>query len=765
MTDYGVTEQEIVIHVFAPLDGTPRHAGRTALTEVWNRFRALQRADTPVFRSLPADFPGILSPAPLHGSLPLAAVQSADKLDQAVLRRNQEVLNLSLLLGAAPERTWSDLEQRVEEIAGPSAPAQLGAVTLLLGKTPMGGTDILSQASPGPETDTDPVRRLRLLVPAGRDGRLSAWAWSADGGPEMPAFVRYLMHFTVLRYQLAVYHRLRGDWAAATHTPPLALIRVPFAPAAGYRELVDPLEQLRAMRQCVDAAWDNARQALGNWRDAEGSALADTHVLDDDRTLVAWFTQALEDDMAHAQLGERQPSSSDAQAPADEPSASTGGPARAREVTPVPDDHTAADAQAGPAPRHRDKSKEPVVRILAVCDEWFPANGGLSTLNRLLCGALAAAGADVIALVVGYDEKERTDAQNLGVRLLDAERPGHTGREALMRRPRLPKGWEPDLVVGHGRVSGPAARTQAEDHFPGVKRLQILHVEPDQAEWHRTTHPDGDVGAVVDERTALEVDLCRGAWRTGVVGPRLESALVRQRWVPGFDDLGAPLRLDPGFDAVLTVQGAPPPSTVPRILVMGRLRDHPIKGLDIACRSVGRAVPEHSRPGRWQLTVRGAKDGRSGELFTQVTEWVDAPAVDVNVLPYAPDPRQIAQDVAGSALVLMPSRAEAFGLVGLEAVTAGVPVLVSSRSGLGTLLHDMLPDAEAERLVIDVDASPHRFQRDVERWTQAISSVMYDLPGSFVRAKDLRKRMADQLPWARTADKVLRCLRETDRGA
>lgn len=129
-----------------------------------------------------------------------------------------------------------------------------------------------------------------------------------------------------------------------------------------------------------------------------------------------------------------------------------------------------------------------------------------------------------------------------------------------MRRPRLPKGWEPDLVVGHGRVSGPAARTQAEDHFPGVKRLQILHVEPDQAEWHRTTHPDGDVGAVVDERTALEVDLCRGAWRTGVVGPRLESALVRQRWVPGFDDLGAPLRLDPGFDAVLTVQGAPPPA-------------------------------------------------------------------------------------------------------------------------------------------------------------------------------------------------------------
>ncbi|MFJ3305058.1 CATRA conflict system CASPASE/TPR repeat-associated protein [Streptomyces sp. NPDC086549] len=754
MTDYVVAEQEIAAHVFVPLDGTPSDTGRTTLAGVWDRFRRHQEAHTSVFQALPVEFPAGLPRAPLDGSLPLAAVQSADGLDQAVLRLDQDVLNVSLLLGAAPDRTWPDLERRVERIVGPVTSARVGAVTLLLGKAPVDGADVLRPASPRPAHDTDPVRRLRMLVPAGHDNRLGAWAWSADGGPEMPPFIRYLMHTSVLRYQLAVYGRLRGDWSTSTGTAPRALIRVPFATAAGYRELSDPVEQLHAMRRCVDAAWDNALQALGRWRDTHGAEVAGTEVLDDDRALAAWFTRTLEDTVVHAELGLRQPAPPDTTAPRDT-------------TAPDPRDLAAADTREEPGPSehaeddapecNEDDEDDEDVRVLAVADEWFPANGGLSTLNRLLCAALARAGADVTVLVVTSDEEERADARDLGVRLLDTGRPGHSGREALMRRPPLPAGWVPDLIIGHGRVSGSAARAQAEDHFPGVKRLQVLHVEPEQAEWNRAARPEGDVGALVDERTTLELELCRGAWRTVAIGPRLWATLIERRRVPGFGDLGPPLRIDPGFDAGPTAQGPPPSGTVPRILILGRLKDETIKGLDIACRAVGRAVPEQSRPGRWQLVVRGAQDGQSAELHARASDWVNESAVDVSVLPYIADPRRIAQEVAGAALVLMPSRAEAFGLVGLEAVIAGVPVLVSGRSGLGMLLHATLPAEEAERVVIRVDAGRNRIEQDVDRWARVISSVMYDLPGAFVRAGDLRKRMADRMPWSTAADRVLRC--------
>ncbi|MFI6333515.1 CATRA conflict system CASPASE/TPR repeat-associated protein [Streptomyces sp. NPDC050535] len=741
MPESVVAEQEIATHVFAPLDGVPADAGLTSLAGMWDRFRALQGADEPVFAGVPVALPDVLPAASLHGSVPLAAVQSRGGLDQAVLRRNQEVLNLSLLLGAAPDRTWPDLERRVAEIVGPPGPSQLGSVTLLLGKRTGPDTDAAELSSTVRTDDTDPVRRLRLVVPAGQDHRLGTWAWSEGDGAEMPLFVRYLMHMTSIRYQLAVHSGLRGGWALTEGPPPRARIRVPFATGSGYRELVDPVEQLRAMQHYVEGAWHNACQALEGCGAQSDDGPARSAVLADDRRLVAWFTHVLEDDVTHAELGKRQP----------EPE-NTDASERRRTATAATAAGAASSAGAGDDP----------VRVLAVADEWFPAHGGLSTLNRRLCTALAEAGADVAVLVVASSEQERADARRHGIRLLDSGQLGHTGRESLMRRPRLPEGWVPELVVGHGRVTGPAARALAQDHFPGARRLQFLHVEPDQAEWHRT-HPEGDIGARAEERTELEFDLCRGAWRTVAVGPRLESALNRRRRVPGFEDLAPPLRLDPGFDVGPTSQGAPPPDEVPQILVMGRLGEAIGKGLDIACGAVGRAAPEGSRPGRWQLVIRGARDGRSPDLYDEAAQWVDRSAVDLHVLPYSPDPAQIQRDVAGAALVLMPSRAEAFGLVGLEAIVAGVPVLVSGRSGLGGLLRGVLPEHEAERVVVDVEAFRQRVDQDVTRWADAVSKVMFDLRGAFVRAEELQKRMASRLPWSVAARRVLACARESER--
>ncbi|MFD5625002.1 CATRA conflict system CASPASE/TPR repeat-associated protein [Streptomyces sp. NPDC127072] len=782
MLESVVAEQEIATHVFAPLDGVPADAGLTSLAGMWDRFRALQRADRQVFAEVPVALPDVLpDPAP-HRSVPLAAVQSRGRLDQAVLRRNQDVLNLSLLLGAAPDRSWPDLERRVAEIVGPLGPAHLGAVTLLLGKRTDGDTEALELSPTGRADDSDPLRRLRLVVPAGQDDRLGAWAWSAGDGAEMPLFVRYLMHMTSIRYQLAVHSGLRGGWALTEGPPPRARIRVPFATGSGYRELVDPVEQLRAMQHYVEGAWDNACQALAACGTAPDSGPAESAVLADDRMLVTWFTHVLEDDVTHAELGKRQPepesdggsgtprtaTAKPASSAVRVPGASRGravagageGPVAGAGESPVAGAGESPVAGAGESPVAG--AGESPVRVLAVADEWFPAHGGLSTLNRRLCTALAEAGADVAVLVVASSEQERADARRHGIRLLDSGQPGHTGRESLMRRPRLPEGWVPDLVIGHGRVTGPAARAQAEDHFPGARRLQFLHVEPDQAEWHRT-HPEGDIGAIAEERTELEFALCRGASRTVAVGPRLEAALNKRRRLPGFEDLAPPLRLDPGFDVGPTSQGAPPPDEVPQILVMGRLGEAIGKGLDIACGAVGRAAPEGSRPGKWQLVIRGARDGHSPDLYDRAAQWVDRSAVDLHVLPYSPDPAQIQRDVAGAALVLMPSRAEAFGLVGLEAIVAGVPVLVSGRSGLGGLLRGILPEHEAERVVVDVEAFSQRVEDDVARWAGAVSQVMFDLRGAFVRAEELQKEMASRLPWSVAAHQVLGCAREADR--
>lgn len=164
-------------------------------------------------------------------------------------------------------------------------------------------------------------------------------------------------------------------------------------------------------------------------------------------------------------------------------------------------------------PHQRPTSQVDVWRILAVGTEWHSGHGGLSTFNRQLCGAMAGAGVEVVCLVLDATRKDRGDAEALGVKLVEATRtPGQPGLYALSRKPRLPDGFTPDVIIGHGRVTGPAAQILADDHFPKTKRLHFTHTAPDEIEWLKLDRDD-DAGARAEERTQLELDLGRTAIR------------------------------------------------------------------------------------------------------------------------------------------------------------------------------------------------------------------------------------------------------------
>lgn len=742
MSEPAVVQQEVAAHLFVPLDSSLTDQGLRSFAGIWNRFRQRQGADEPVTAWIPTRIPDHLPDAPLHGSVPVAAVQADKRLDQAIVRRDHEILGLSLLLGAAPGRTWPDLRRRLDELVGPLGPAHLGGVTLLLGKKPDATAGKLELSELGTRDERESMRNLSLLGTVPEDSLLGAWAWSNGDATEMPVFVRYLMHMTSVRHQLAGHSRLADGGSRA-------FLRPPYGGGGTDRELTGPAEQLRATRHSVERAWDNACRAL-RVCDPAGDTLVATEVLDDDRNFVGWFTEVLDDELAQVELVR------DKQAP-DVPER-TEQPEEASRAEPS---HSAeAPSRTETMPAVRRISSERPVRVLVVADEWFSKEGGLSTFNRHLCIALVAAGADLYVLVEKLSDQERAHAAQHGVRLHNAARPGHIGAETLMRRPDLPGGFEPELVIGHGRVTGPAARQQSEDHFRGSKRLHFLHVEPDQGEWYKLPG-EVDVGAHTAARTKREFDLCRGALRTVPVGARLENALLRERHARRHEALGPPLRIYPGFDTGTPVTGPPPPEAVPQILLMGRLDVAGGKGLDIACRALGKAVPERSHPGRWELVARGVPEGESHAFRTMAEKWIDNPAVHVIPRPYSSDPQEVIDDVARASLVLMPSRAESFGLVGLEAITAGVPVLVSSRSGLGMLLTETLPPDQVERMVMDVGATAREVKNDVTRWARAISNMMWSVSGAFQQAAEVRKTMADRVTWHAAATKLLDCARES----
>jgi len=103
----------------------------------------------------------------------------------------------------------------------------------------------------------------------------------------------------------------------------------------------------------------------------------------------------------------------------------------------------------------------------------------------------------------------------------------------------------------------------------------------------------------------------------------------------------------------------------------------------------------------------------------------------------------------------MPSRKEGFGLAGLEAIVAGVPLLVSSESGLALLLKQSLPDEDWKRLVVPVRNDP---TTDRANWATALAALLQDRQTAFDHAERVREILATRFSWLETAQALAKNL-------
>lgn len=357
MNASSVTEQELVVHVFAPLDGPRAGEFQKCIRRLWSRCQHILRMTETIPRVqlpkiLPEDFS---TPQP---SSALAAQQSPDTNFQAVLRREHDILNFSALLTLpdarpSPRPVWPELDLLLDSVLADEVDALLGAARLYLAKVPDGreagvsalpqlGANLRSLLPPmwqdvdwcnrgltvGEELavwetsrreDTRIERRIVVVAPPDEDRELSIWTWS-HGGVSMPPFARYLMHVAKIRYQLRVWsgsrpvaevcQRVAGHIAQLRTM--LASTQVEEAATARVNQLVDinnhlvelqgdrarlteTITDMKAMRRTVEIAEANGSAALGTR--VLSSSCHD--LISDDRALVKHFVQQLDDDIAY----------------------------------------------------------------------------------------------------------------------------------------------------------------------------------------------------------------------------------------------------------------------------------------------------------------------------------------------------------------------------------------------------------------------------------------------------------------------------------
>ena len=374
------------------------------------------------------------------------------------------------------------------------------------------------------------------------------------------------------------------------------------------------------------------------------------------------------------------------------------------------------------------------LKITLIGDEWGSSKGGLSTLNRELAKNLARQpGVEVTILLPHYSEGEKQEANDYKVSLATPE--PMNGFDSIRGLSFPKEDHDIDVVIGHGQKLGAPAQVIAKQRK--CKRVHVVHTASEELAMFKegeTAIPKGG------EKRRAEVGLCEKADIVVAIGPKLKediSAKLRHRkdkWVIG---------ITPGiFQEFAKVEQASEEGERFRILVFGRgdSEDFELKGYDIAATAVASLKDES-----FLLLFVGAPKGKEEEVKKELLKCKISRA-QLIVRGFIESREEVKKLFCEVDLAIMPSRTEGFGLTALEALSAGLPILVSKNSGFGKVQFE-------PSCVVCSD--------DPEKWAEAIRHVR-ETPRKLrlEKALSLRKSYDKKYKWRRQCENLVDRMRQ-----
>jgi len=363
--------------------------------------------------------------------------------------------------------------------------------------------------------------------------------------------------------------------------------------------------------------------------------------------------------------------------------------------------------------------------------EWKSSKGGLSTISRELAIQLAEhPDVEVYVYLPKCSEEDKNVAGRHSVQLIEAEElPGFEPIDWLAS---LPKGHLPHCLIGHGIHLGRQIPLIKRHH--DCKWIQVVHTAPEELGMYRSYEEAIFKGG---QKHQAEVKLCERADQVVAVGPKLADAYSRYlRFSRKDQDV---INLTPSiFTEFLSVQQATEERGKFSVLVFGRgdSEDFHLKGYDIAVQAVAEL-----KDSPYQLMFVGAPAGKEDEVTQKLLQH-GIPPSQLTVRRFKDRREELARLFCEVDLAIMPSRTEGFGLTALEALSAGLPVLVSGNSGLGDALKKVFSGFSH---VVDSE--------DPKEWAKAISIVRRK--GRQIRLEEanlLREKYALKYSWKKQCD-------------
>ncbi|XP_077866775.1 uncharacterized protein LOC144355292 [Saccoglossus kowalevskii] len=368
---------------------------------------------------------------------------------------------------------------------------------------------------------------------------------------------------------------------------------------------------------------------------------------------------------------------------------------------------------------------------------------GITSVHYLISNLARQAGHNVTSIVLQASEKEQRDAQKRNITLLlpklrtSLQHDIHMTMLHPMTYFPLLRDISADVIVGHVPMTSESAIFVRDEVFPHAQVILFNHVIPEDTEIYK----DNWTPALIEDK---ETEIRLQAEQADIVfsvGPRVFNHFDNKFLASTYIDhrLFLPVPAKDFFDIDPM---RPEPNHVRRILTIGRVIGvKHLKGYDVIAMALSQVAEVFHKmnkiPPTW--TIRGIPFGEHQQTKEHIFEHVMSAYLKVNLYPYGSHD-QIRTDLRQSHLVIVASRSEPFGMAGLEALAAGIPVLVTIHSGLAQFLNENIPD-EASQLIVNVGLNNVSLERDVDTWTKYILDVLINYDVAFDRARKLKYRL------------------------
>ena len=351
------------------------------------------------------------------------------------------------------------------------------------------------------------------------------------------------------------------------------------------------------------------------------------------------------------------------------------------------------------------------MNVTLLGDEWGSSAGGLSTINRELAIHLSQQPGVNVSLLCpekACSSDEIREANGYGITIVEAKERAAYDRLDWLSIP--PQEHLMDIVVGHGVKLGRQVQFIRDPaQFPNCKWVQVVHTAPEDLSRYKCYSDPISKG---ETKHKSEVELCKLADLVVPVGPRLKEAYSSylQRCKTDQDVLSITPGLFQREFGDLVAKQDPNEDGEFKVLLFGRGddEDFELKGYNIAAKAF---TDQRLKNKPYHLIFVGAPEGKQQEVSGKLLQRGIAEA-QLTVRKFIQSREKLKDLLCEADLAIMPSKSEGFGLVALEALSAGLPILVASKSGIANALENV---PHGHTCIVNSD--------DPAKWAKTIDGV------------------------------------------